>query len=64
MTDSFLKHYGEKIPRKKEETIDYPDKSHVQLKSKSGWCADKLHNQCKYQFTFGKCGCDCHKEKK
>jgi hypothetical protein len=53
------------MPRKKkEEYIDYPDNSDVQLKSKSGWCIDEVHKKCKYQFTFGKCGCVCHKEKK
>jgi hypothetical protein len=29
----------------------------------SGWCSDKMHDKCKYQFTYGKCGCECHKEK-
>jgi hypothetical protein len=50
--------------RKKEEDhrpIPTPDR---QLKTKSGWCSTGYHNGCKYRFTFGKCGCDCHKEKK
>ena len=50
--------------KKLEEHLDYPDNSHVQLKSKSGWCADKLHTKCPYQFRHGKCGCECHKETK
>jgi hypothetical protein len=64
MIDSFLKHCGEKIPKKKEETIDYPDNSHVQLESPSGWCITENHKKCPYQFRHGKCGCKCHKEKK
>jgi len=50
--------------RKKEEDhrpIPTPDR---QLETKSGWCSTGYHNGCKYRFTFGKCGCDCHKEKK
>ena len=41
--------------------VPTPDR---QLETKSGWCSTNYHNECKYQFTFGKCGCDCHKEKK
>lgn len=46
--------------RRKDKDIDYPDKSHVQLKSSSGYCMTKDHGGCKYQFNHGKCGCDCH----
>lgn len=35
-----------------------------QLTTKSGWCGTNYHDNCPYQFTFGKCGCNCHKEKK
>jgi hypothetical protein len=34
-----------------------PDK---QLAHKSGWCMTSDHKGCKYQFSHGKCGCDCH----
>ena len=58
---------GENMPRirkKIEDYLDYPDKSHVQLESPSGWCITKDHNECPYQFRHGKCGCKCHKETK
>lgn len=29
----------------------------------SGWCMTNYHNECKYQFDHGKCGCDCHIQK-
>lgn len=35
-----------------------------QLDNPSGWCIDKFHTACPYQFSHGKCGCKCHKEKK
>jgi hypothetical protein len=35
-----------------------------QLNVKFGWCADSLHDKCKYQIPYGKCGCECHKENK
>jgi hypothetical protein len=53
-----------RIRKKIEDYLDYPDKSHVQLESPSGWCITKDHNECPYQFRHGKCGCKCHKETK
>jgi hypothetical protein len=46
--------------RKKEDYAPdpTPDK---QLEQSSGWCMTNYHKQCKYQFSFGKCGCKCHK---
>jgi hypothetical protein len=54
------------MPKRKkiEDYLDYPDNSHVQLKSPSGWCITEDHKKCPYQFRHGKCGCKCHKEKK
>jgi hypothetical protein len=52
------------MAKNKKNDIDWPDNSHVQLESPSGWCITKDHDKCKYQFTHGKCGCKCHKEKK
>jgi hypothetical protein len=51
------------MARKREDHAppSTPDKK---LNHPSGWCMDEDHNNCKYQFTFGKCGCDCHKETK
>jgi hypothetical protein len=34
------------------------------LSHRSGWCATQHHRQCPFQFSFGKCGCECHKEGK
>jgi hypothetical protein len=58
--------YGEKMGRKKrsiedDRPIPTPER---QLETKSGWCSTNYHNGCKYRFTFGKCGCQCHKEKR
>jgi hypothetical protein len=38
-----------------------PDK---QLDHPSGWCMTDSHDDCKYQFNHGKCGCDCHTKPK
>lgn len=46
---------------RKKETVDYPDLSHVQLVTPSGWCITGHHEDCQYVFWSGKCGCDCHK---
>lgn len=46
---------------KPESPDPTPDR---QLTGKSGWCITADHNRCKYQFSFGKCGCDCHKKGK
>jgi len=35
-----------------------------QLKHQSGWCMSADHKRCPRQFSFGICGCDCHKENK
>lgn len=53
------------MPRKKKEENHWPDPTpDRQFEIKFGWCSDGLHNKCKYQIPYGKCGCDCHKEKK
>lgn len=53
------------MPRKKKEENHWPDPTpDRQLDFKFGWCADGLHKKCKYQIPYGKCGCECHKEKK
>ena len=48
-------------PRKKKESatdfIPTPDR---QSEMPSGFCMTGHHNDCKYVFIFGKCGCDCH----
>ena len=48
-------------PRKKKESatdfIPTPDK---QSEMPSGFCMTGHHDNCKYVFIFGKCGCDCH----
>jgi len=49
---------------KKDQPIEWPDNSHIQLEHPSGWCITEDHNKCPYQFKHGKCGCICHKEKK
>jgi hypothetical protein len=49
---------------KKESSFEWPDNYNVQLKSPSGWCLTEYHKKCPHQFTHGKCGCICHKEKK
>lgn len=38
-----------------------PDK---QLAHPSGWCMTGHHDDCRYQFNHGKCGCDCHLDPK
>ena len=48
-------------PRKKKESatdfIPTPDK---QSEMPSGFCMTGHHDNCKYVFIFGKCGCECH----
>lgn len=50
--------------RKKEESYAPEPTPDRQLESKSGWCMTGHHKDCRYQFSHGKCGCNCHKEKK
>ena len=53
------------MARKKEKEVFRPDPTpELELKSKSGWCITTDHKRCPYQFSHGKCGCECHKEKK
>jgi hypothetical protein len=52
-----------KMAKKKIEP-DTPATPDRQLESKSGWCITADHKQCPHQFSFGKCGCDCHKKGK
>lgn len=49
--------------RKKEESYVPDPTPDRQLEHPSGWCMTNYHDNCPYQFTFGKCGCKCHKEK-
>ena len=35
-----------------------------QLEMPSGFCITEHHENCPHQFNHGKCGCNCHKEKK
>ena len=48
-------------PRKKKESatdfIPTPDR---QMEIPSGFCITGHHDDCKYIFIAGKCGCDCH----
>lgn len=48
-------------PRKKKESatdfIPTPDR---QSEIPSGFCMTGHHDNCKYVFIFGKCGCECH----
>lgn len=39
------------------EFIPTPDK---QMTHPSGFCMTGHHNNCRYTFLAGKCGCDCH----
>lgn len=50
------------MARKKESHIPDPTPDR-KLTVPSGWCITGHHKQCPYQFTHGKCGCSCHKEK-
>ena len=52
------------MPKKKRRVEDdWPDPTpERQLTSRSGWCADGFHSDCRYRFSFGKCGCSCHKK--
>lgn len=47
--------------KKLENFIDKPPTPDVQLETKSGWCLTGHDKDCPYQFSFGKCGCKCHK---
>jgi len=47
--------------RRKTKDLITPDPTpDRQLTHKSGWCMTSDHKGCKYQFSHGKCGCDCH----
>lgn len=50
--------------RKKEESYVPDPTPDRQLEHASGWCMTGYHKQCPYQFSHGKCGCECHKETK
>jgi hypothetical protein len=51
------------VAKKKEDYVPIPTPDR-KLETPSGWCIDQLHKECVYQFSHGKCGCKCHKEKK
>ena len=51
------------LARKKKNVDDFVDREptpDVQLTRKSGWCLTGYDKDCPYQFSFGKCGCECH----
>ena len=49
---------------KKDDMLIYPHTPERQMEHSSGWCMTKDHDGCRYQFDHGKCGCDCHRNKK
>ena len=49
--------------KKVDNSLDREPTPHVQLEHKSGWCSTEYHRDCPYQFSFGRCGCKCHKKK-
>ena len=49
---------------KKKESYSPEPTPDRQLKTKSGWCITADHKQCKHKFSFGICGCECHKKGK
>jgi hypothetical protein len=49
---------------KKNELDLYIHTPEKQLTHPSGFCITGHHSHCRYQFSFGKCGCDCHTEVK
>lgn len=53
------------MARKKKEEVYVPEPTpDRQLEHGSGWCMTNYHDDCPYQFSHGKCGCNCHKETK
>jgi hypothetical protein len=48
---------------KKDDVVLYPHTPEKQLTQPSGFCMTGHHETCPYQFSHGKCGCQCHKEK-
>lgn len=48
--------------KKKEESYIPDPTPDRQLSHPSGWCMTGHHDGCRYQFSHGKCGCECHKE--
>lgn len=44
----------------KEDFVKYPYDPERQLKHPSGFCMTNYHQNCKYQFDHGRCGCECH----
>ena len=49
-----------KVAKKKKGADEMPEPTpNKQWLVPSGWCADNMHDKCKHQFTYGKCGCDC-----
>lgn len=50
--------------KKDNDFLMYPYTPEKQNEFPSGWCMTGHHDGCKYQFDHGKCGCNCHKEKK
>lgn len=53
------------VSKKKSREDQVPEPTpDRQLTNGSGWCMTDYHKQCPYQFSHGKCGCKCHKEKK
>ena len=49
------------VPRnKKEDTTRFIPTPDRQLDCLSGYCITGHHDTCYFQFSFGRCGCDCH----
>lgn len=48
--------------KKKEDEFTYTPTPDRQLKTSTGWCYDGYHSDCGHRFSFGICGCDCHKD--
>lgn len=45
---------------KKDDFLAYPSTPDRQLETPSGWCITGHHEQCRFSFNHGKCGCSCH----
>ena len=46
--------------KQKEDTTRFIPTPDIQLDCLSGYCITGHHDTCYFQFSFGKCGCDCH----
>lgn len=46
--------------RSKKSDTDFIPTPDIQSEIPSGFCMTGHHDNCKYVFIYGKCGCDCH----